>query len=384
MVGSGLEMALRESTMTGSAPTLLLLHGRGADENDLLPLGEALDDRWRIISVRAPRRLGSGYQWYEIRELGSPEEASYLAALGQLRRFVEQVLAMYPVLGQQVHLLGFSQGAMMAGSLLLTAPHLVASAVLLSGYLPIAKGLPQPTEGVAGKPVFWGHGTADSVLPVALGRQARDFLLGLQVHISYHEYPMEHQISAVEMQQVTAWLQIELQRTLREAEPHREPDEGPPLHPAVTIGRVTLPVTNLQQSVDWYQKTLGFKLKELSGEFAYLGTIGNPDYLIRLSIISSTHVPPAENRPSYQIALRYPARQELARALQRLLRHGVSLEQAIDYGTSEALYIRDPDGHLLELYWNRNEPHGALDFKQLAQAPHPLDTVALLAVAEYS
>lgn len=128
MVGLALEIALRESTLAGPVPTLILLHGRGADENDLLSLGKAIDERWRIISARAPRRLGSGYQWYELRAPGSPDEASYLAALEQLRRFVEQILAMSPLLGEQVHLLGFSQGAMMASSLLLIAPHLVASA----------------------------------------------------------------------------------------------------------------------------------------------------------------------------------------------------------------------------------------------------------------
>jgi phospholipase/carboxylesterase len=110
------------------------------------------------------------------------------------------------VAADQMYLLGFSQGAMMSGALLMTQPEAFAGAVLLSGYLPLEQGLPVRREALAGKPVFWGHGTADQMLPIRHGREARDFLQAAGVDLSYHEYPMAHQISQRERQDVAEWL----------------------------------------------------------------------------------------------------------------------------------------------------------------------------------
>jgi phospholipase/carboxylesterase len=190
----------------GPHPVLLLLHGRGADEHDLLPLAEAFDQRFLVISARAPLERFGGYHWYDLVEMGVPEPATFADSLGRLQRFVREVLAAFPLAGGKIYLLGFSQGAMMSGSLLLTIPDQIAGAVLLSGYLPLEQGLSIPTERLAGKPVFIGHGTADRVLPIALGRQSRDYLRGAGVDLTYREYAMPHQISQQEHQDVAVWL----------------------------------------------------------------------------------------------------------------------------------------------------------------------------------
>lgn len=194
----------------GPFPTLLLLHGRGADEHDLLPLAQSLDPRFMVISARAPHGRFGGYHWYDLLDLGVPEPASYAVGLQRLQQFVQEVLRTYPVAGDQLYLLGFSQGAMMSDSLLLTQPERVAAAVLLSGYLPLDQNLPVQTEQLAGKPVFIGHGTADRVLSVALGRRARDFLHQAGADLTYQEYAIAHQIGGQELQDVAAWLSAHL------------------------------------------------------------------------------------------------------------------------------------------------------------------------------
>ena len=190
----------------GPHPALLLLHGRGANEQDLLPLASGFDPRFLVLSARAPLMRWGGYHWYDLIDIGTPEPTTFAAALATLQRFVEEVLRAYPVAADQMYLLGFSQGAMMSGALLMTQPEAFAGAVLLSGYLPLEQGLPVRREALAGKPVFWGHGTADQVLPIRHGREARDFLQAAGVDLSYHEYPMAHQISQRERQDVAEWL----------------------------------------------------------------------------------------------------------------------------------------------------------------------------------
>lgn len=194
----------------GPHPALLLLHGRGADEHDLLPLGQSFDPRFLVISARAPLERYGGYHWYDLQAMDVPERATFDTSLKQLQRFVAELPDAFPITSDKIYLLGFSQGAMMAGSLLLTVPDQVAGAVLLSGYLPLDQGFAGATDRLAAKPVFIGHGTADQVLPIALGRQARDYLLSAGVDLTYREYAMPHQISQQERQDVARWLRERL------------------------------------------------------------------------------------------------------------------------------------------------------------------------------
>ena len=196
----------------GPHPLLLLLHGRGANEQDLLPLAGGLDPRFLVVSARAPLARWGGYHWYDLIEMGTPEPSTYARGLQELQRFVGELLTAYPVTADQLYLLGFSQGAMMAGSLLMTQPETIAGAVLLSGYLPLEQGLPVQTERLAGKPIFIGHGVADNVLPIRHGREARDYFQAAGADLSYHEYPMAHQISTRERQDVAEWLTARLDR----------------------------------------------------------------------------------------------------------------------------------------------------------------------------
>ncbi len=187
-------------------PALLLLHGRGANELDLLPLAEELDPRLFVISVRAPIPFFEGFAWYQIGNVGDPEPASFDASLAALQQFVSELSTAYPIDPSRIYALGFSQGAVMAGSLLLTRPELVAGTIMLSGYLPIDRIQPVDETRLAHRPVFVAHGTADPLIPIAWGRQVRDFFSRVGVDLTYREYPIAHYIGAEEIQDVAHWL----------------------------------------------------------------------------------------------------------------------------------------------------------------------------------
>jgi phospholipase/carboxylesterase len=178
-----------------AVPTLVLLHGRGADETDLLPLAEALDPRYRYVSLRAPWPLpGYGYAWYGMDSIGTPEPESFQHSLKRLAEWIGRNASGLLVA------CGFSQGAVVALALLAAYPERVAAAAMLSGYLAAD---PAPT---AGRPVFVAHGRSDPVIPVGLARQARQRLEEAGARVTYHEYPMGHTTCMEEIAVLRAWL----------------------------------------------------------------------------------------------------------------------------------------------------------------------------------
>src|SRR5512137_1636155 len=98
------------------APLLILLHGRGANEDDLLGLAEYLDDRLFIVSARAPFpfQFGGGFTWYDLEEVGKPEPAMFRKSYDKVRQFVDDVGKGYPVDRSRIFLGGFSMGAVMS------------------------------------------------------------------------------------------------------------------------------------------------------------------------------------------------------------------------------------------------------------------------------
>jgi phospholipase/carboxylesterase len=193
-------------------PLLLLLHGRGADEADLLGLAPHLDARFFVVSARAPYQFdrGGGFAWYESLAPGRPDATTFRASLCRLSAFVRELAASYPIDPAAIYPLGFSQGSMMANALTLTAPDLVAGAVLLSGFQPAIDGLTVQREALRGKPVFAAHGTFDEVLPVAMGQRVENALLDLSLDLTYREYAMGHQIIGPELADFDSWLKARL------------------------------------------------------------------------------------------------------------------------------------------------------------------------------
>lgn len=204
-----------KSGMADRPPLLLLLHGYGSNEDDLFSLSPYLDERFLIVSARAPVPLAPmSYAWFS---LGFTPEGVVIdveeaeSSRQALRRFIGEVVEFYGVDPGAVYLMGFSQGAMMSLSTALTFPGTAAGVVAMSGRV-----LPQTVERVAdpdalfGLPIFVAHGTRDVVLPISHGRATRDLLQSLPVDMVYREYQMGHEVSADSLHDITSWLRERL------------------------------------------------------------------------------------------------------------------------------------------------------------------------------
>jgi len=158
-----------------------------------------------------------------------------------------------------------------------------------------------------------------------------------------------------------------------------------PMHPETRIGHVHLKVADLDRAVRFYTEALGFEVQERFGDDAAFLSAGGYHHHLGLNTWESRGGrPPASGATGlYHFAILYPTRAELACALQRLLQHRVPLDGAADHGVSQAVYLRDPDGNGIEIYWDRPRaewPRAADG--GLAMTTAPLDLRALLREAE--
>lgn len=193
-------------------PLLLLLHGIGSHEGDLMSLAPYLDGRFFVVAARAPISLGYGsHAWFRIdyaspnRALIDPSEPDRSREM--LIQFVDELVDTYELDAGRVHLLGFSQGAIMTLGTLLRRPDLMAGAVLMSGRAhPSMLERMGPPEAMRGLPVLVTHGTEDEVLPIVNGRQTRDLLEKMPVRLTYREYSAGHEITPEMLADVAAWL----------------------------------------------------------------------------------------------------------------------------------------------------------------------------------
>ncbi len=133
-------------------------------------------------------------------------------------------------------------------------------------------------------------------------------------------------------------------------------DAGPtPIHLQARIGHVHLKVADLERAIGFYRDVLGFELTQRFGPQAAFLSAGGYHHHIGLNTWESLGGPPPPTGTTglYHLAILYPTRAALADALRRVLNAGIPLDGASDHGVSEALYLRDPDGNGVELYWDR-------------------------------
>ena len=192
---------------TDPMPMVIMIHGRGADANDLADLAPMLDAPGgaRFVFPNAPRPFEAypgmtfGWTWFD----GWPPEPRSLAeSRVVLLRFLDEITAKYPTTSLVVS--GFSQGALMSLDAGLRTMQNVAGVIAMSG------GLYEPDlpdlEAKKHIPVLISHGSLDEVVPVNSARRARLVLEDAGIDVEYHEYPMGHQVVAEEIAAVKAFL----------------------------------------------------------------------------------------------------------------------------------------------------------------------------------
>ena len=196
---------------SGRPPLVVLLHGLGADEEDLLPLAPHLDPRLLVISVRAPLPASAGYAWYGVDWARDPprrDPGQVLASRDRLLGFVEEAVAAHRADAERVFLLGFSQGAMISLAAGLARPELIRGVVAHSGRL-LPEAVPEPPPAALARlEVLLLHGRSDEVVPARRGREARDALAPLlERRVAYREWPwLGHRNSRLSRRAAARWL----------------------------------------------------------------------------------------------------------------------------------------------------------------------------------
>jgi phospholipase/carboxylesterase len=183
-------------------PLLVLLHGVGSDERDLMGLAPGLPPGWTLASLRAPLRVGPGHGWYPLTVPGSPDPAAVDAGLEAVLAWLDTVADDHDRIG----LLGFSQGGSIALQALRTRPADFAFAVALSGFVvPITDDRDESLAAVR-PPVFLGHGDADPVIPPAATARTSAWAAG-HTDVTDRSYPgLTHAVSADELADVRAFI----------------------------------------------------------------------------------------------------------------------------------------------------------------------------------
>jgi phospholipase/carboxylesterase len=158
----------------GERPLVVLLHGRGSNERDIVALADHLPVEVDYAAVRAPIAEGGGYAWFANRGIGRPVAESLAEAMAWFRTWLDEAA---PV-GRPVVLVGFSGGAAFAGGLVLDDPARYAGAAILYGTLPFDAGVPTDAGRLAGVPVLVAQGDADHVIPRELLDRTWTYLHG--------------------------------------------------------------------------------------------------------------------------------------------------------------------------------------------------------------
>ena len=205
-------LAFRERLPSGAAEGLLVLHhGRGADEYDLLGLGELLDPQGRLhlATPRAPLTIPGwpGHHWYVVPRVGYPDPDTFHAAYRDLATLHSELWRRTGIAPERTVLGGFSMGAVMSYALGLGADRPAPGGILaFSGFVPTVEGWQPALSDRGGVRAFIAHGRRDPVIGIEFARRARELLRDGGLEVDYHESDAAHQIDAVSAARAVDWL----------------------------------------------------------------------------------------------------------------------------------------------------------------------------------
>lgn len=194
---------------SSNAPVLILVHGYGSNEKDLIQLAPLLPRELRCISVRAPHILEIGmFAWFPLEFTPTGIIVDHDAApkaAGQFKTFIQEIIDSAQPSGNKVYLMGFSQGAVMSYLTAFNNPDLLHGVIACSGQLPETL-MPEPHPGLRTLPFLVMHGIYDDVLPITKGRTAKTWLEERVDDLVYREYPVGHQIDENGIELIGSWL----------------------------------------------------------------------------------------------------------------------------------------------------------------------------------
>jgi phospholipase/carboxylesterase len=193
------------------APLIVLLHGRGSNEEDLMGLAPHFPADAMIVSPRAPFPgapwgYGPGWAWYRFLHGTTPEPESFAQGQEALGEFLAELPSHLPVTPGPLLLGGFSQGGTSALAHALRHPGTIPLVMNLSGFLATHPSVDASAETVEGTAVFWGHGTQDPAIPFAHAESGWAALRAAGTDLTAQAYPAGHTITQAELRDATNWL----------------------------------------------------------------------------------------------------------------------------------------------------------------------------------
>jgi phospholipase/carboxylesterase len=207
------ELSYRERASAGEPEGLLILHhGRGTDEHDLLPLAEVLDPKRRlhVVTPRAPLQPPGmpGYHWYRVPRVGYPDPVTFLEAYAKLVELHDELWERTGIGAERTVLGGFSMGTAMSYALGLGRDRPAPRGILaFSGFVPTVEGWEPDLEARRDMRVFMAHGSRDEVIDVEFARGAKRQLEAAGLLVDYHESEGGHHIDPRQIPEASAWLQ---------------------------------------------------------------------------------------------------------------------------------------------------------------------------------
>ncbi|HVN88049.1 MAG TPA: alpha/beta fold hydrolase [Candidatus Binatia bacterium] len=204
--------ALYEPEGTGPHPTILALHGWGANALDLLGLAPYLAGGQFLVlcpqgPIEVPLGGPTGYGWFPITMGAPPDPGAFAAGVDGLRAFLSSAQQRFPIDPQKLIALGFSQGGVMAYALALSEPQRFAGLAALSSWLPAALAQQFSAGSHERLPTLVQHGSQDPMIEVVRARESVETLRKLGVALTYREYEMGHEINAHSLRDLSQWLQ---------------------------------------------------------------------------------------------------------------------------------------------------------------------------------
>ena len=205
-------LTYREQPAAGDAAGLLVLHhGRGADEHDLLGLADVLDPQRRlhVVTPRAPLSLPGwpGHHWYVVPRVGYPDPETFHAAYSKLAALHDVLWERTGIAPERTVFGGFSMGSVMSYALGLGPGRPAPAGILaFSGFVPTVDGWQADPASRSRLPVFIAHGRNDPIMGIDFARGARDLLTAGGLDVTYHESDAAHHIDPAHVPAAVAWL----------------------------------------------------------------------------------------------------------------------------------------------------------------------------------
>jgi phospholipase/carboxylesterase len=201
---------LERPAASDAAGLLVLHHGRGSDERDLIGLADVLDPgrSLHVVTPRAPLTLGGpGYHWYVVPRVGYPDRDTFHAAYRALAAFHDELWERTGIPPERTVLGGFSMGSVMSYSLGLGPDRPAPAGILaFSGFVPVVDGWQPDLAGRPGVRAFIAHGRQDPVMEVGFARRAKELLEAGGLEVEYHESDAAHHIDPAHVAPAVAWL----------------------------------------------------------------------------------------------------------------------------------------------------------------------------------